>query len=115
MSLIDEFKVPCTLMEKVRVPDGEGGWSTQWADGPSFEAAIVLDNTITARVAQSEGMTSVYTVTTDPSTPLDFHDVFRRDSDGQVFRVTSDATDKTTPARASFQFSQVTAEEWRLT
>jgi hypothetical protein len=73
-----------------------------------------MDSTLQARVAESEGMKAIYTVTTERAMPLDFHDVFRRVSDGQVFRVTSDGTDKQTPDRAGFQFSQVSAEEWGL-
>lgn len=114
MTLIDSFKERCQLMEKTRVPDGEGGWTTSWTTGVEFDAAIVLDSTMQARRAEAEGMTSVYTVTTDRSLPLDFHDVFRRLSDGKTFRVTSDSTDKRTPDVATFQFSQVTAEEWSL-
>ena len=115
MGLIDAFKEKCTLVEKTRVPDGEGGWTTTWVDGIKFDAAVVMDTTMQARVAEKQGMTAVYTVTTDRGTPLDFHDVFRRESDGKVFRVTSDSTDKKTPDVASFQFAQVTAEEWSLT
>lgn len=114
MSLVDNFKVPCTLLERSRVPDGEGGWTTGWADGPAFQAAIVRDSSLTARVAEREGLTNVYTVTTSPNAALEFHDVFRRKSDGQVFRVTSNGDDKRTPANASFQFEQVSAEEWSL-
>lgn len=114
MTLIDAFKVPCVLMEKVRTPDGEGGWTTSWTEGARFEAAIVMDTTLNARVAEKEGMTAVYTVTTDRSLPLDFHDVFKRLKDGKVFRVTSDSSDKETPDVASFQFHQVNAEEWQL-
>lgn len=113
MTLIDSFKVPCTLVEKTRVPDGEGGWTTVWADGAPFDAAIVLDSSINARVAEAEGVTGVYTVTTDRNVELDFHDAFRRDSDGQVFRVTK--VNDPTPAVASFQFNQYQAEEWSLT
>ena len=79
-----------------------------------FDAAITHDTTLQARVAESEGMKSTYTVTTEKNMVLDFHDVFRRMTDGQVFRVTSDGTDIVTPDRASFQFSQVSAEEWVL-
>lgn len=112
MTLIDSFKVPCTLVEKTRVPDGEGGWTTAWADGAPFEAAIVLDSSINARVAEAEGVTGVYTVTTERNVELDFHDAFRRDSDGQVFRVTK--VNDSTPDVASFQFNQYQAEEWAL-
>lgn len=112
MSLVNEFKVPCILLVKSRIPDGEGGWYTRWTDGPEFDAAVVHDTTVQARVAEKEGMTSTYTVTTDRDTALSYHDAFRRVSDGQTFRVTSDGTDVQTPGRASFQFSQVTAERW---
>lgn len=112
MTLIDSFKVPCTLVEKTRVPDGEGGWTTAWADGIGFEAAIVLNSSINARIAEAEGVTGVYTVTTDRNVELDFHDAFRRDSDGQVFRVTK--VNDPTPDVATFQFNQYQAEEWAL-
>ena len=112
MTLIDSFKVPCTLVEKTRVPDGEGGWTTAWADGIGFEAAIVLNSSINARIAEAEGVTGVYTVTTDRNVELDFHDAFRRDSDGQVFRVTK--VNDPTPGVATFQFNQYQCEEWSL-
>jgi hypothetical protein len=112
--LINDFVVPCVLMEKRRVSDGEGGWRTEWRDGMPFNAAVTYDSTLQARVAESEGMRATYTVTTERNNILDFHDVFKRLSDGQVFRVTSDGTDVMTPDRASFQFSQVSAEEWEL-
>jgi len=115
MSLIDDFKVTCTLLEKTRVPDGEGGWTVAWRDGMQFEAAIVHNTTIDARVAEKEGMTSTFTVTTEKNMGLDFHDVFRRETDGDIFRVTSDSQDVQTPSRASFQFAQVSAEKWSLT
>jgi hypothetical protein len=112
--LMEDFAEDCTLMEKVRIPDGEGGWSITWADGMQFRAAITYDTTIQARVAESEGMRATYTVTTDKSMPLDFHDVFRRVEDGKVFRVTSDGDDDKTPKSAGLDMRQVTAEEWSL-
>ena len=112
MTLIDSFKVPCKLVEKMRIPDGEGGWTTQWVDSVSFDAAIVLNSTIDARIAEAQGVTGVYTVTTDRNVRLDFHDAFKRISDGQVFRVTK--VNDSTPEVATFQFNQVQAEEWSL-
>ena len=112
MTLIDAFKEPCTLQERVRVPDGEGGWATTWNDGPSFNAAIVLDSSMNARVAEAEGVTGIYTVTTDRNVPMVFHDAFKRDSDGKVFRITK--VNDPTPGVATFQFNQYQAEEWEL-
>ena len=114
MNLIDDFKAPCVLLELRRIPDGEGGFYSEWIEGAEFKAAVTLDSTLEARIAEKEGVASIYTVTTEKNAMLRFHDVFRRKTDGKLFRVTSDGEDIVTPARASFHFSQVTAEEWRL-
>lgn len=113
--LIDAFKTPCVMMERRTVSDGEGGFVPSWAEGARFYAAIVRNNTAEVRIAEQEGFTNVYTVTTLPTAKLEFHDVFKRLSDGQVFRVTSNGDDVQTPSIASFEFQQVSAEEWRLT
>lgn len=113
--LMNDFVETCTILTKTRIPDGEGGWTNRWVDGMQFQAAITYDTTIPARVAESEGMKATYTITTEKALPLDFHDVFRRERDGQVFRVTSQGDDKKTPASATFQVCQVAAEEWTLT
>ncbi len=112
--LMNDFVEDCTILEKTRVPDGEGGWAVSWVPGMEFKAAITYDTTMAARVAEAEGMKATFTVTTEKSMPLDFHDVFRRERDQQVFRVTSQGDDKKTPSSASFQVSQVAAEEWVL-
>lgn len=114
MSLIDTMKTPCTMIDKQTVSDGMGGTVTQWVDGAKFDAAVIKDSSMNARIAEKQGVTEVYTVTTGKNVQLDFHDVFRRDSDGAVFRVTSNVTDSRTPDVASFQFGQVTAERWVL-
>jgi hypothetical protein len=114
MSLIDTMKTPCTMIDKRTIPDGQGGTTTAWVDGAAFEAAIIKDNSMQARAAEKQGVTEVYTITTGKNVQLDFHDVIRRESDGAIFRVTSNITDSKTPKVASFQFGQVTAERWSL-
>lgn len=113
--LVEDFKEKCVLLEKKRTPDGEGGFNTGWVDGMEFDAAIVCDTSLQARIAEKQGVSSFYTVTTNINAKLEYHDVFRRLSDKKIFRVTSDGDDVRTPKIASFQFSQVTAEEWELT
>lgn len=114
MNLIEDFKTPCVMLEKKRIPDGEGGFITSWAEGAEFDAAVVFDSSLEARTAEQQGVSSLYTVTTAKNAKLEYHDVFKRLSDGKIFRVTSDGDDKQTPERATFQFAQVTAEEWSL-
>ena len=83
-------------------------------DGAPFDAAIVLDNSMQARAAEKQGVTSLYTVTTTKALNLQYHDVFKRKRDNKIFRVTSDGVDKHTPASASLNMRQVSAEEWEL-
>ncbi len=115
MSLIDDFKTPCVLMEKTREPDGAGGFYVTWREGAEFDAAITFNSSMESRRAEKEGVTSLYTVTVAKAAALEYHDVFKRLSDEKIFRVTSDGDDIQTPERATFAFSQVTAEEWKLT
>ena len=114
MSLIDEAMTTVVLMEKTRQPDGEGGFITEWVDGVAFEAAITFDTSMKSRIAEKQGVTSRYTITTNKNAKLEFHDVIRRLSDGKVFRISSDGDDVQTPDRATFQVLQVEAEEWEL-
>lgn len=109
--LVDAFNEPCVLMERMRVPDGEGGFSPVWTEGASFMAAIVCDSSLTARIAEKEGVTATYTITTAKNAPLSFHDVIRR-KDGTYLRVTN--ASKSTPDVAGFDFAQVNAERWEL-
>ena len=114
MSLMEDVKTTCMILDKKREPDGEGGWITSWHEGAKFMAAVTLDSSIQARIAEKEGVTGLYTVTTAKNINLEYHDVFRRQYDGKIFRVTSDGDDKFTPASASLDMRQVSAEEWEL-
>lgn len=115
MSMIDESMTDVVMMEKVRTPDGEGGYISQWSEGVQFKASITFDSSMQARIADKQGVTSLYTVTTSKNAPLEYHDVLKRLSDDKIFRITSDGDDKQTPSRAGFgQYLQVTAEEWEL-
>ena len=115
MSLLSEAMEKCVYLNKQVTPDGYGGYDTTWADGAEFDAAIVFDTSIEARRAEAQGVSSVYTVTTSKALTLEYHDVFRRISDGKIFRVTSDGDDKYTPQSATLNMRQVTAEEFEVT
>lgn len=115
MSLLSEAMEPCTMLDKRTVSDGRGGFETSWVEGATFDAAIVLDTSTQAKIAQAQGVTGLYTVTTKKLVNLQYHDVFRRASDNKVFRVTSDGDDKKTPASARLNMRQVSAEEWSFT
>lgn len=114
MSLLSEAYEEFTIVNKAKVSDGYGGTTTVWTDGASIQGAMVFDNSMQARTAQAQGVSSVYTFTTKKDIVLEYHEVLRRKRDNKIFRVTSDGDDKFTPKSASLNMRQVTCEEWRL-
>lgn len=114
MSLLSEAMSDCVIMNKQTVADGYGGYISTWAEGAEIKAAIVCDTSMQARTAEQQGVTSLYTITTGKELTLEYHDVIKRLSDNKIFRVTSDGDDKFTPASATLNMRQVTAEEFYL-
>ena len=108
--LWQDFVGECVRLEKTSTPDGQGGQTTSWKPSKPFEAAIVRDSATVSTVAEKAEPSATFTVTTQ--TPLGFHEVIRRESDGIVVRVTSKAIE--TPERASFSFVQYKAERWEV-
>jgi hypothetical protein len=111
MSLLENAMEACTYLVKTKALDDYGGYVNAWEDGIEFKCAITFDNSIQARTAEKQGVTSRYTVTTPRSLTLQFNDYFRRERDGKLFHVTSDGDDSYTPASASLDMRQVSAEE----
>lgn len=115
MSLLSEAMEECVMLNKQNVPDGYGGRIETWVESEfTFPAAIVFNTSIEARVAQAQGVSSLYTITTSRGLTLEYHEVFKRLRDGKVFRVTSDGDDSFTPKSATLDMRQVTAEEWSV-
>ena len=114
MSLLSEVMTKCTMFDKTTVKDDYGGYTRTWTEGVDFLAAITINTSMEARVADKQGVTSLYTVTTSRALVLEYHDVFKREEDGKIFRVTSDGDDQYTPQSATLDMRIVTAEEWSL-
>ena len=114
MSLLDDYMENCVMIDKTSGSDGRGGFDYAFVEGAEFQAAITLDNSIQAKIAEQQGVTGIYSVTTQKSINLQYHDIFRRSSDSKVFRVTSDGDDKKTPPSATLNMRQVSAEEYTL-
>ena len=114
MSLLTQAMEDVVLMEKKREPDGEGGFlPAVWVDGASFKAAITFNSSMEARAAEKQGVTGLWNILVKKETRLEFHNIFKRLSDGQVFRVTS-KDDKETPKSAGLDLRLISAEEWTL-
>lgn len=114
MSLLTSSMTDCAMLDKTSISDGRGGVTTAWAEGAVFKAAITLDSSMQAKIAEAQGVKALYTITTTKAVNLQFHDIFRREEDRKIFRVTSDGDDKKTPDSAALNMRQVSAEEWTL-
>lgn len=114
MSLLSDSQELFTLINEIIQDDGYGGYSTVYTDGASFRANISFNTSVEALRAKNEGVRSLYNVYTSRGLILKYHQIFRRESDKKIFRVTSDGDDQFTPKSATLDLRLVTAEEWEL-
>ena len=114
MSLLNDFARACVLMEKTRIPDGEGGYTLDWTEGATFQNYQALDTSMEARRAEKEGVTSVYSALVDKALPIEYGDYFKDTETGLTYRVTSNPSEKESPKSATFSLKYFTAERKEL-
>ena len=114
MSLIDCMMESCVFMVQKKTQDGSGGYKPEWTEGEPLRAAITLDTSTEAQIAEAAGTVKTYTVSVSRSVNLKYRDVIKRLSDGKTFRITSDSADRKTPVCTALDMAQATAEAWRL-
>ena len=110
MALID-FYEDLVFMDKRTISDGQGGFEVEYVDGATFKGGISTSTSITTKIAEKDGFTSIYSITTSKNVELDFHDIIK-DKKGRIFRITSQDIDKSTPEVSSMSFHQVSAERY---
>ena len=115
MSLLTRMMEECRIQNHTMVADEFGGYKETWEDGARFRAAIAKNSSAEQLVAEKQGVSENFTVVVDQAVTLDYHDVFKRLSDGAVFRVTSRTTDSTAHKDSTVRIAKVTAEWWELT
>ena len=111
--LINKAFTDCVTMVQQDVPDGFGGYKPSWVEGKHFKAAVVYQTSTEAKIAEKQGVTGLWNIYVPRETTLEFHNVFKRLSDGQIFRITS-KDDKATPVGAGLDLRLISAEEWEL-
>ena len=112
MTLLDKMAESCKIMNHIREDDAYGSSIDTWTEGSAFTATIIKNTSTEALIAEKQGVDELFTVVTKRSFKLDYHDVFKRVSDGQIFRVTSIAKDSEAPDPSTVQICKVTAEKW---
>lgn len=114
MSLLDEFTDKFVMMDKISVPDGYGGFDIVYQEGAEFEAAMGMNDSIEARIADAKGIKNRYSIYPKQNINLNPYDVIKRLKDDKIFRITSDGDDKKTPPSSPLNRRKYNAEEWRL-
>ena len=114
MTLIESMMDKCVILNHIRTDDPVGGYVEDWTPGATFDATIIKNTTTDAQIAEKQGISELFTVVVKKSFSLDFHDVFKRLSDNEIFRVTSRQTDSEAPMASTVQIAKVTAERWEL-
>lgn len=114
MSLLDDYKFTCVMMYKIPVSDGVGGFVNEWHEGAAFTAVFEYNASTEMLIAEKAGTKRSYRVYVEKNIELAYHDAFKRESDGQIFRVTNVGTDRYTPERSNLNLRLVEVERWEL-
>lgn len=99
------------IVEKRTQSDNMGGFETTYVEGAEFMAGINTDNSTEMRIAEQQGLKTIYTLNVSKNTPLSYQDIVKRVKDNSYFRVTSNPLDMETPARSNMNFRQMTLEK----
>lgn len=114
MSLLEDNFEDFTIINKAIIDDGLGGTKTTWTDGAVIKGIVPFNGSTQTKIAQAMGVTSVYSLVVRKETELDYHTVLRRNSDGQIFRLTSNTDDKKTPNGVPLNLRMYDAEQWEI-
>ena len=114
MSLMDEYTVGCVLLVKQRTRDGVGGYKTVYTAGEAFDAAFEYESAPEITVAEQQGVSRTYRIYVDKTLDLDVHEAFRRDDNGQIYRVVNPGTDRHTPSFSTLNKRLIECEKWDL-
>lgn len=112
--MVEEFYEPLIYTEKKIISDGMGSYWEDYVDGTEFMGAITLEQSIQARIAEQQGLKTIFTITTSRNIPLKFSDVIKRKSTGEYFKIGSNGFDMQTPSMSNLDIQQVTAERFTI-
>lgn len=111
---LEDFYEKLVLLERKVISDGMGGFEETYGEGIQFLGAIGTDSSAEMRLAEQQGLKSIYTVTIDKNIPIAYHDIIKRVKDDKLYRITTDPADMETPTFSNLNFKQMSAEKWTI-
>lgn len=115
MNLLTSMMYPCVLLTEVLINDPMGGYSSQWVEGATFDAFVRKEETPEITVAEKTEPKERLTIVVPKGTPLKYHSVVRRVSDGETYRLVSTLKDFEAPGASSLQIARADCERWTPT
>lgn len=112
--MLADFEINLIKIDKVSRPDGEGGIINGYQEGAEFKGVLNIDSSTEAKIAEKQGVASFYTLMVNENIALEYGDVFKRKSDGQTFKITSNKGDGLPPSMSSIRMITYQAELHRL-
>lgn len=109
MALQDFFNT-LRFVEKKIIPDEFGGYTESYTEGAEFKGAVTTTNSTIMRIAEQQGVKSLYTVTTTKNVPLKFNDVIYSEETNGYYQITSDEME--TPRSAGLDIRQFSAKKF---
>lgn len=111
---IQDYYERFNIIEKRTMSDGEGGFDIIYAEGAAFMAGINTDSSTEMKIAEQQGLKTIYTINIDKDIPINYADLIMRQKDKSYFRITSNPSDMETPKRANIKFKMMNAEKVEL-
>jgi len=112
---IQDFEKDFHRITIATVADGQGGNTKTFTESTAAtKIALYCDQSLEARIAEKQGVKSVYTINFDSSIALSYDDYVKRVSDGAIFRITSDPVDYESPSVTTLNRRTATAERTEL-
>lgn len=106
----EDFYEDAQIIDYVSREDGLGGVNWEQVPGARIKAGFFVNSTTEAVLAGRLGNKAIFTIQTGANVELEQNDVVLRLSENRMYRVMSNAADKTTPAVATDQYREVIAE-----
>lgn len=114
MSLLEEYSDSYTQVIRVDSEDEYGSYITEYTDGVTFEASLAFTNEVSISTSEALGIRTNFQLMVPKDIVLSFHDLVRRNSDGKIFRVTSEGSNVYTPESSDLNLRYVDLEDWSL-
>lgn len=107
---ITDFYEELKIMERRTESDGLGGFYEDLIEGAPFMGAITTNLSTESRIAEQQGVKSLYTFTTGDNVPVKYGDIIKRGN--EYFRIASDPNDMVAPKGMGYK--QAKAERYTI-